>query len=107
MPRQVNREDASGTWYIAHAQNACRGQANDHSSPGFKVAVRQLRTNSFCKQNGPKAVLFRLLRQALRPRLTLLVDDNRSARRSGQLHAVLLAPEVIGDVPVIGSSLAR
>ena len=84
------------------------GQANDHSSPRIQ-GWRHDRSEqvAFGSKNGPKAALFRLPSQALRPRLTLLVDDNRSPWRSGQLHAVLLAPEVVGDVPVVGSSLAR
>jgi hypothetical protein len=50
--------------------------------------------------------------RALRPeasgaRLTLLVDGHGPARRLGHLDPVLLAAEVVGHVPVVGSRLVR
>src|SRR5665647_386350 len=53
-----------------------------------------------------RTVLLWPLRQALLPGLTLLVDGHGRSGRSGHLNAMLLAPEVIGDIPIFGSGLA-
>src|SRR5450759_3476261 len=59
------------------------------------------------KQNGPEGPP-RSVRcvKALRPGLTPLVDGNCGSGGSGHLHAMLLAPEVVGDIPVVGLGLA-
>ena len=44
--------------------------------------------------------------EALRPGLTLPVNGNRGSGLSGHLYAMLLAPEVVGDVPMVGPGLA-
>src|ERR1700687_3920894 len=48
----------------------------------------------------------RRFRQALRPRLTLTVDSYCGSGASRHLHAMRLAAEVVGDIPVVGSGLA-
>src|SRR4029450_13477934 len=44
--------------------------------------------------------------ERLRPGLTPFVDDNRESGGSGRLNAMLLAPEVVGGIPVVGPGLA-
>jgi hypothetical protein len=59
------------------------------------------------KQNGPEGPFcsVRYL-EALLPGLTLPVDGNCGSGGSGHLNAMLLTPEVVVDVPVLGLSLA-
>jgi hypothetical protein len=44
--------------------------------------------------------------EVLRAGLAPLVDGNCGAGTSGHLHAMFLAPEVVGDIPVVGLGLA-
>src|SRR2546430_6429707 len=60
------------------------------------------------KQKRPRrAALLVMKRSALRARLTLLVHDNRTPGRGRHLHAMLLAAEVVGDIPIFGASRVR
>ena len=46
------------------------------------------------------------LRQVLRAGLALLVDGHRGTGLRGHLYAMLLAAEIISDIPVVGAGLA-
>ena len=57
-------------------------------------------------QNGPKGPPCTVCcGECLCPGLTQFVDSHRRPRRRGHLHAMRLATEIVGDVPVIGIGL--
>ena len=51
-------------------------------------------------------LLINSLQRLSHPRLATLVDGDRRTRGIGHLHAMFLAAEVVGDIPVAGSGLA-
>ena len=56
------------------------------------------------RPRGPRCSVRR--RQALRAGLTLPVDGNGGSGRGSHLHPMLLAAEVIGDIPIVRAALA-
>lgn len=53
---------------------------------------------------GPSCAVYCV--EALCPGLTLLVDRHGGSGRCGHLHAMLLAAEGVGDIPIVGMGLA-
>ena len=53
-----------------------------------------------------RAALLCPLRPALRPGFASRIDGNRLSRRGDHLCAMLLALEVVGDIPIVGTGLA-